>query len=393
MVNIPVKWCCGCTACASICPSSAIAMQPDEEGFLYPNVDAQRCVCCGLCEKVCPVLKPVKVPEEYTGCYVAQNLCNDVLDSSTSGGFIDALYRYILVEQNGFGVGVAFDSLFYPKHIIVNSYEDAKSFRNSKYAQSDLNTVFSEVREKLSLGSCVIFVGTPCQVAGLKAFLGYEYDNLITVDLVCRSVPSPKLWRKYLDWQEKRHGLKIQQITCRKKTYGYHSGTLEIKFADGESYSGSNRVDYFMKSFHHDICSRPSCYHCPFKTQHRCSDFTVFDSWNPQAVTKQTVQDNDRGFSNVLVHSEKGRKILFEIKNVELYEADAEKMFAFTGGMERMSISYKKERETFYQDLNTKGFYKTVAKYVKVTLLDRMIESAKPIWYFIRKKEIIKKQR
>lgn len=386
MPNIPVENCCGCTACFNICPRSAITMQPDEEGFAYPLVDLEHCISCGLCEKRCPILNPPQLSETYTGSYVIQHNDPEVLETSTSGGFIDALYRYILEEQQGYAVGVAYNGEFLPAHILTDSYTFAKRFRGSKYAQSDLGTIFREISEQLSCRKPVVFVGTPCQVAGLRCFLGKEYDELVTVDIVCRSVPSPKFWKMYLDWQEKRYGQKIESVSCRKKTYGYHSGTLELRFSGGGSYSGSNRVDYFMKSFHGDICSRPSCYQCSFKTKHRCSDFTVFDSWNPQQVSDGTMIDDDRGFSNVLVHTEKGKLFLKKLENVSVYNADPEQMFVFTGGMEIRSITRKEERKTFYKDLDAHGFEKAVRRYINVSKADRIIEWLKPFRYYLKKK-------
>lgn len=384
MPKIPVDNCCGCTACVNICPKAAIRMIPDAEGFVYPDVNDALCVSCGMCEKVCPILHHPPLQEEYVLGAVTQSNDQEVLDQSTSGGFLDSLYRYVL-ENGGYAAGVCYDEQFLPVHVITDRYQKAKEFRNSKYAQSDLGTVFGEIKELLVLDKQVLFVGTPCQVAGLMQFLGKKYTNLITADLVCRSIPSPMLWKEYLQWQEQRYQSRISHVSCRKKTYGYHSGALEISFENGKHYRGSNRVDYYMKSFHHDICSRPSCYQCQFKTKHRCSDFTVFDSWKPQEVTTELLQDNDRGYSNVIVHTEKGKLLLSQMEGITVYPADPEKMFQFTGGMESQSIVYPDERSTFYRDLDQLGFLKTVQKHVSVTWLDRAIEAAKPIRYTLRK--------
>lgn len=384
MPNIPVNNCCGCTACYNICHNAAIQMLPDDEGFLYPVIDRGLCTECGRCEKVCPIINKPEVYKEYSECVVAQSSCEEVLNESTSGGFIDALCKHV-IDNNGYAVGVTYNQEFLPIHTFADSYEDAKEFRNSKYAQSDMSDIFKKVRNLLSKDVKLVFVGTPCQIAGLKSFLSKDYENLITVDLVCRSIPSPKLWRKYLDYQENRYKSKVQNVVFRKKTYGYHSGALEIKFKNGKSYAGSNRVDYYMKSFHNDICSRPSCYNCQFKTKHRCSDFTVFDSWEPQSVTLTPLTDNDRGYSNVLVHTEKAKSILYSIKDIKLYKADPEKMFFYTGGMESASIEFKKERVTFYSDVNSLGFSKGAKKYISVSLLDHIVESIKPLRYFVKK--------
>lgn len=386
MLNIPVENCCGCTACYSVCPTSAIRMEPDKEGFLYPTVDTDRCCGCKKCEQVCPVLHSPELPESFADCVIARNNSDEVLCQSTSGGFADALCRYVLEECGGYVAGVAFDDEFMPVHKIVNSYEEAKAFRNSKYAQSTVGNVFQDVLTLLKKGETVMFIGIPCQTAGLISYLPGKFENLIAVDLVCRSIPSPKLWREYLRWQEQRHGGKIKQVRCRTKAYGYHSGALEIMFENGRRYRGSNRVDYYMKCFHGDICSRPSCYDCRFKTRHRCSDFTVFDSWKPHLVTDPPVTDDDRGYTNVLVHTEKGREILSRMNHITQYHTDPDKMLSVMGSMIAASIKPKAGRETFYEDLDRYGFYKTAAQYSKVTVKDRLIEAAKPVRHSLKKR-------
>lgn len=379
MPNIPVKNCCGCTACYNICPHNAITMQPDAEGFLYPFVNRELCCECGACEKVCPLICPPVLPEEFAHCAVARSTQQEVLEESTSGGFVDVLCQYVTQERKGVVVGVAFDKDFMPVHKMAFTYEEAKAFRNSKYAQSKLGDVFNQVKTLLKEKQTVLFIGTPCQVGGLKTFLQTDYENLFTVDLVCRSIPSPKLWRKYLDWQENKHKSKIKSLSCRKKTYGYHSGALEIEFENGKHYVGSNRVDYYMKAFHKDVCSRPSCYDCGFKTRHRCSDFTVFDCWKPHLVTEPPVVDDDRGYSNVVVHTQKGKDLFSQITNVTVHPSDGEKLFQVMGSMAAKSIDMKDNRKTFYIELETMGFEKTVKKYVSVTVKDRLIEHGKPL--------------
>lgn len=385
MPNIPMENCCGCTACENICPTGAIRMRADQEGFMYPEINNELCCDCRKCEKACPIITPPKLSTKIEACFVAQSEEQNVLDESTSGGFVDALCKYLLQEKGGYVCGVAFDSDFMPHHKIVDSYESARAFRNSKYAQSNMGHVFSDMLQLLRNGQKVMFIGTPCQVAGLKAYLDKDYECLITVDLVCRSIPSPVLWREYLDWQEKRHGAKVVKATCRKKTYGYHSGALELEFENGKRYAGSNRVDYFMKSFHKNICSRYSCYDCQFKTKNRCSDFTVFDSWNPSAAVKTDFTDNDKGFSGVIVHTAKGKKIISHLDNLLIYDADVDVLIGNKGGMVLNSINKPTERDAFYINKNKYGFYKTVKRFCKVSIVDRMIEAVKPIRYSVKK--------
>ena len=140
--------------------------------------------------------------------------------------------------------------------------------------QSDLGDCFSEIKKHLMQETKVCFIGTPCQVYGLKSYLRKEYDNLVTVDLVCHGTPSPKLWKKYLDEQKDKYHSEIDDIVFRNKTYGYHSGTMRIRFKNQFVYYGSARVDPMLKSFFAEISSRPSCYQCHFKSVERCSDFT-----------------------------------------------------------------------------------------------------------------------
>ena len=385
MLNVPVEKCCGCAACENICPTKAIQMLSNHEGFKYPHIEASLCCNCGKCEKACPILNSPDISTDFDAC-IAQSKDEEVLSESTSGGFVDVLCKYVLEEKNGYVCGVAFDENFMPRHKIVDSYDQAKQFRNSKYAQSDIGTTFSDILALLKAEKIVMFIGTPCQVAGLKSYLGRPYNNLIAVDLVCRSIPSPKLWREYLDWQEKRYGARVKSVSCRKKTYGYHSGALEMTFENGKRYTGSNRVDYFMKSFHKDVCSRRSCYECNFKTKNRCSDFTVFDSWRPALVINQEFVDNDKGYSNVLIHTPTAKKIIKQLTMVELYPVDADRLLSVMGSMIAKSIQHNKMRESFYEDLNSYGFYKTVKKYAPVSIKDRVIETVKPIRYILKKR-------
>lgn len=386
MFQIPVQNCCGCTACMNVCPKAAIEMKEDFEGFLYPKLDKTKCINCGLCEKVCPIENPPRLNETVHRSVVSRNKDLKVLEESTSGGFMDALAEHVLSAYQGRVCGVAFDEEFMPVHEISKDCQEIKKFRNSKYAQSVLGDTFSQVKYLLQQENYVLFIGTPCQVAGLKSFLQKDYDTLITADLVCRSIPSPKLWKEYINWQEQRHKSKVVKVFCRKKTYGYHSGALEIEFANGRHYAGSNRVDYFMKCFHKDVCSRPSCYDCQFKTLHRCSDFTVFDSWKPEEIAVLADGDDDRGYSNVLVHSQKGKRILAQMKNVVVIDADLEKMMTFTGGMERTSVERKSGRADFYHSLANDGFHRTAQKYAAVSMADRMIEGLKPLRYYLKQK-------
>lgn len=374
--------CCGCSGCYNVCPVNAISMQADEEGFLYPIIDETKCIQCGLCLSVCPILNKSEFQDEINEAYIYQDKDDNVLNTSTSGGFIDSLFRYVL-NSGGYVSGVEFDNNFKTKHIITNDFKSLSFLRGSKYSQSDLGNIFSQIKMLLQNDHLVAFCGTPCQVNGLKKVLKKDYNNLITVDIVCRSIPSPLFWQKYLEWQETKHKSKISYVNCRAKTYGYHNGSLVIQFSNGKKYSGSNRIDPYMKCFHSNVCSRPSCYNCKFKTRSRVSDFTVFDSWHPEKVSLKHIKDNNKGYSNIAIHTKKGLFIiqhLMQISPSSFSQAQYDKLFEYTGKMDIKSIKEPSNRIGFYKDLKTIGFFKTYKKYVKISFMDHLIEKIKPFY-------------
>lgn len=371
--------CCGCTACANVCPNHCIEMNPDFEGFVYPVADVSKCVNCNLCKKVCPILNGIKITSTMPVGIFMQNKDKDALKNSTSGGFFDVLCKYA-TDKGGYIVGVMYDEHFMTIHNIAETYEESFAFRGSKYAQSKLGDIFSKVKYLLDNSKLVVFSGTPCQVAGLKSFLRKEYEKLITVDLVCRSIPSPLLWQKYLDWQKKQYHSDIDSVNCRSKTYGYHSGSLVIRFKNGKKYSGSNRIDLYMKSFHRNVCSRPSCYECKFKTISRCSDFTMFDCWYPEKLTGGFEKDNDKGYTNVFIHTQRGTAIFDKVRDrIHYYSIEISEALNFTGEMMEKSIYKPAERDIFYKKLESDQFEKAINRFVSVSWKDTFFEYFKSI--------------
>ncbi len=383
MVNITDKSaCCGCTACASICPKEAIKMAPDEEGFLYPSVDMNSCVECGLCDSVCPIQQKCESNTRKVESYVLRTKAENVLMNSTSGGFVTPLIEYVL-EYNGIVCAAAYDKNFTVRHIFVNSNggDRLDNIRGSKYVQSDLNDCYKRIKEYLEQNKMVCFIGTTCQVSGLKSFLRRNYEELITVDLVCHGVPSPKLWSKYLDYQKNKYHSEIREISFRNKTYGYHSGTMKICFSNGKTYFGSARVDYMLKSFFREIASRPSCYQCKFKTIKRCSDYTIYDCWHATQLV-ENLRDDDKGYTNVIVQSEKGKKILNQIRNqYELYPADTEKAVNLDGIMVKKSAIPHSKRKEFYKGIDGKTLPEQIQQFIPITWKDRLIEKSKIVLY------------
>lgn len=239
--------CCGCTACASICPRNAIRMVADDEGFLYPIVDEQKCISCDLCEKVCPEVNKPNIKTNLAG-YIVRNKDKDVLFNSSSGGFYTALCEWI-ISHNGIVYGAAFDSAFNVRHISATTIEQCVAFRGSKYVQSNLTEIFPKVRQDLRKGLLVCFSGTPCQIAGLRNYLRKDFDNLILVDFVCHGVSSPMLWDEYKKVIESKYHSLIIKTNFRSKRYGYQSSSMQIVFENGRIYQGSPRVEYDVEVF------------------------------------------------------------------------------------------------------------------------------------------------
>ena len=244
-----------------------------------------------------------------------------------------------------------------------------------------LGDCFSEIKKHLMQETKVCFIGTPCQVYGLKSYLRKEYDNLVTVDLVCHGTPSPKLWKKYLDEQKDKYHSEIDDIVFRNKTYGYHSGTMRIRFKNQFVYYGSARVDPMLKSFFAEISSRPSCYQCHFKSVERCSDFTIYDCWHANNLVEGLV-DDDKGFTNLIVQSSKGERILDRIADrYELYATNLEKAIELDGTMICHSAEPHPRRDEYYLNLDKETLRAHIQKFVPIRIRNYLIEKSKGmIW-------------
>ena len=387
MITIQNKTdCCGCTACANICPKNCITMEPDEEGFLYPKVNKDLCVNCGLCEKVCPVIKLPEVCSGERKSYAIRSKNNDVLLNSTSGGFFTPIANFVL--NNG---GVICAATYNDDWMVVHEFLTEKDegaifkYRGSKYVQSYLGNCFSRIKEHLNKGRLVCFIGTTCQVNGLKKYIGDD-KNLVTVDLVCHGVPSPKLWEKYIDYQQGKYNSQITSVSFRNKTYGYHSGTMKIRFANGKNYYGSARIDYMLKSFFREISSRPICYQCPFKQVERCSDLTIYDCWHFSDLVDGKRDDN-KGYTNVIVQSKKGADILSALDSLEIYQVDTQKAIELDGVMVTKSAVPHPRRKDYYIDLGRETLPQHIQKFIPVSKRDLFLEKSK---YFLYKTGLLK---
>ena len=314
MISITEKEnCTGCYGCTSICPKACITMESDHEGFWYPVVDHDQCIQCGMCIEVCPILQaPSEKNQEEPDpqAYAAYNMDGMTRLESSSGGLFTLIAEEIL-EAGGVVFGARFDDKFNVVHGYVEQKDGLGEFRGSKYVQSKIGESYRQVRSFLQEGRLVLFTGTPCQISGLKHYLGWEHDNLFCQDIVCHGVPSPKAWQNYVSYRENRADSPARRIAFRRKDRGWKRYSVSFTFNDDTEYRQILHQDLYMQAFLKDICLRPSCHACHFKTVHRDSDITLADFWGIQNVLPE--MDDDKGTSLVIVHSPKGEELMDQI--------------------------------------------------------------------------------
>ncbi len=348
MISIAAKEnCTGCSACANICPRGCIAMVADSEGFCYPEVDAQLCADCGLCEDVCPMLhKPQQHP--VVAVYGAKNKDDEVRYTSSSGGMFSLLAEEIL-RQGGVVVGAALDDKLTVRHILIDNAADLYKLRGSKYVQSEIGKIYSEVRRALRAGQRVLFSGTPCQVAGLKGFLLKPYDNLVTVDVVCHGVPSPKVYRKHLQELQAEAGEPVLQVRFRDKAKGWKHGET-LFFTGHRQFGDSKRRERYMRLFLNNISIRPSCGSCAFNNKRSLADITIADYWG---IDKQFPEfDDDKGVTLVLVNSQARVDLLAAVRaQADLITTDFAKGAEYNQAVSR-SLPLHPQREFFFTNLD-----------------------------------------
>lgn len=390
MINITdKKRCCGCAACVQRCPKHCIHMKEDSEGFLYPEVDKSLCIDCGLCEKVCPFLHQ-DAPIEVHAVRAVKNRNESERMNSSSGGVFIALARAV-IEENGVVFGAVFDEKWEVKHTSTDTIEGVYPMMGSKYLQSRIEHAYEEAESFLKQGRKVLFTGTPCQLTGLRKYLRKDYPNLLAVDFLCHGVPSPKVWRKYLNELTTRQGggknsvlshpiggkRTIRSIGFRSKSSGWKKFsfalTLSEASADGEQntvlLSRIHREDPYMKVFLSDIILRPSCYACKCKNGVSHSDLTIADYWGINQLMPDF--DDDKGVGLVLVNTSKG-EAYFETLPMEVRESTLADARRFNGGFKE-HLRVHPKRQKFFERLDKcDDLIEWMEKCVKPSLKERL---------------------
>lgn len=275
--------CCGCSACLSICNHNAIVFKEDVEGFKYPMIEEGKCINCGLCEMACPILyRKVKDIRPTPKAYFAARHKNIVtLRNSSSGGAFTAIAGSV-IELGGVVCGVEYDNDGVVRHSFSETMEGIGSFMGSKYVQSEIQGVYNQIKTYLKSDRWFLFTGSPCQVEGLKLFLRKPYENLLTVDLVCHAVPSPLIYKQYINMCSTKLGQKVMSINMRyKQTYGWsHRFSYCFYFENGQKAVDPVWVVNWGKIFFSQMINRPSCHSCKYSNLDRPGDFTIADFWD-----------------------------------------------------------------------------------------------------------------
>lgn len=303
---VPHEKCTGCGACYNKCPKNAIKMKLDSEGFLFPEVQDD-CVSCGACQGACPVLNPVKL-NSSPRCYAVW-ADQETRKLSSSGGMFSIIARAILAKGGVVFGAVYSDDFSRVEFTYASTEEELQPIRGSKYVQSDVGHAYREVKRFLDQGTPVLFTGCPCQVAGLYTYLGKQYAELYTADIVCHGAPSPEVYRAYL--AEKAAGRTLTKVDFREKAYWGWGTATSLFFSDGSQFRKDCFTDPYWKGFLGGVITRKNCGECRYAQINRIGDFTLGDFWGVKNIDAES--DDKKGTSLVLVNSAKAREMFDEL--------------------------------------------------------------------------------
>jgi len=375
--------CCGCTACKNICPTDSITMKTDTKGFLYPMINKETCIECKMCVSVCPLKEENQelIDDSIeTSIYAVKHKSAQSKLKSSSGGIYTALTDIFLESNEGVSIyGVKFnkENNFKVYHSKGTSKEERNEFRGSKYVQSTLNETFKEIKDDLLKEKNVFFTGTPCQVSGLNMYLKMVEKklnivnlkkNLLVTDIVCHGVPSPLIWKDYIQHIQKKKFSKLIDYTFRLKDKGWRGYNIKATFTDGESEINTKMIKSFIKIFNFNLGLRSSCYKCKFSNMNRKSDITIGDFWGIEKSLP--LFDDNKGVSLVILNTKKGKKIFEDSKKyIEFEKSNVEKC------LQHNLISSTKEpsnNKIFWNEYKKKGFYFISKKYSDYSLKNKL---------------------
>jgi F420H2 dehydrogenase subunit F len=358
----PPDQCTGCAACAAKCPIEAISMREDVHGFYHPVIKASTCTDCALCRLTCPILseesiKRLKQPDVYAGWSVSDSIRTD----SSSGGVFSVLARRVM-REDGKVFAAAFDAGFKLRHREVNGLEDLHAFRGSKYLQSFIGEeTYQQIACYAKRGMLVMFVGTPCQVAGLYAFLNGGGDNVLTCELVCHGVPSQKIFDGYLQFLQNQGHSGFSSIDFRDRKTSNRTTTISYQ-NPLKSILLTGKLDYFQQAFIRNLISRKACYNCKFARLPRVGDITLGDFWG-LGLEEPFLHDKSKGVSLILSNSSRGAEVLRECEGELFLERRLLSEAAKKNQRVCRASGLSPQRDAFLADIETKSVDQIVRKY------------------------------
>lgn len=371
--------CCGCGACSAVCPKKAIEMKRDPQGFLYPEINQELCIDCGLCRKVCIFKENFKTAEEKQEYYAIRAKDEDVVRSSSSGGFFTLMAEEIFA-RGGIVYGVAYDENFRVVHQRAEDMAQAEAFRTSKYVQSDNTQLFDSVSRDLEEGKTVLVTGTPCQIAGITAALKSgkkDTSRLYTCDNICHGVTSPRVFDDYMQSLNRYipQGDPVASVNMRAKKQPSSKTVLEVRTRSGKTLECIKDYSYYRLYFSRNPV-RPSCFACKFTSYNRAGDLSAADFWNSSESSFDF--DTSWGINEVLVNTDKGRELFAAVcKNAYYKAVTAQQAW-------QPHLEYTTQKPESYDDfwkeyLSAEDKETVMRKYVKVSPLFKLINFATPI--------------
>lgn len=384
--KVSVQNCALCGACFNACPVDAISFSKAYLDFRYPEIDMTRCVHCNQCEKACPVLGSKSKPENgYPIAFASKSNDDSVRLHSSSGGAFFELASQML-RDGGYVCGAVFDESFHVRHIVSNTQEDIFRMMGSKYAQSDVGYCYREIKEKLNAGEKVLFSGCPCQVAGLRTYLGKSYKDLLLVELICHGIPSDQMLQTYIHMQEKKYGAKLKRMEFRNKAKGWHNSAVRMEFENHRIYSIPYTADAYTIGFLRNISLKSSCYDCHFRNFTAGSDIILGDLWGAEV---ELPEDDNKGVSAILVNSGNGMDILDRC-NLALTPDNVETIIKYNRNL-LCSAAPSPQRSSFYASADTNGLEEAIRQYLEESIIQKLKRQSRYalrcIWHAIRGKE------
>lgn len=383
--KVSVQECTLCGACVNVCPADAISFSKPYLDFCYPQVKEDICIHCNQCEQACPILGNKGKPDEgYPVAFAAKSENDSMRMRSSSGGAFYELADQML-RDGGYVCGAVFDDEFHVKHILSNAKEDILRMMGSKYAQSDMGYCYRKVKDVLEKRCKVLFSGCPCQVAGLRTFLGKEYPNLLLVELICHGIPSDQMLQTYIGMQERKYGAKLTRMEFRSKKKGWHNSSVRMEFGHHRTYSKPITADAYMNGFLGSVTLKPTCYQCHFRNFTAGSDIILGDFWGAEV---ELPEDDNKGISAILVNSRRGMNILDRC-NLTLTPANVETVIKYNRNL-LCSAAPSPQRSSFYASADTNGLEEAIRRYLEESTIQKLKRqnryALRCIWHIIRGK-------